>query len=77
MTDLQRLCMYALEDITLIELNDKYFDGLGIEWTKNHIAGDRIMLPVIAKAYEGRFEKKYHDKVADYKRIKEQTKGGW
>jgi hypothetical protein len=37
MTDLQRLCFYALEDMTLKKLNDKFFDGAGIGYTKRLI----------------------------------------
>lgn len=39
MTDLQLVCLFALEDMTLIELNDRYFDGGGIGYTKKVIVG--------------------------------------
>jgi hypothetical protein len=76
MTDLQRLCLYALEDMTLTELNDKYFDG-GIGWTKRMIAGSVYPMPVMAKIYEKRFQKKYHKKVIAHRKVIELIKNGW
>jgi hypothetical protein len=77
MTDLQRLCLYALEDMTLVELNDKYFGGGGIGWTKRLISGDAKPYEPIMSVLAIPFEQKYHDKVAEYHRITEEMKWGW
>jgi|WetSurMetagenome_2_1015567.scaffolds.fasta_scaffold1368160_2 hypothetical protein len=77
MTDLQHLCFYALEDMTLIQLNEKYFDNKGIGEMKRVIGGQANPMEFIQKIYCGRFDQKYQDKLIEYKRIKEESKGGW
>jgi len=58
-TKLQFLCLEALEDMTLVELNNRYFDGLGIGYTKRVIAGKAVPLGFYSDMYCARFEDKY------------------
>ncbi len=76
-TDLQHLCLYALEDMTLKELNKKYFDDGGIGYTKKVITGQANPVKFIQEAYAKRFPKKYHKKLADHHRVCEGMKGTW
>jgi hypothetical protein len=77
MTDLQRLCFYALHDMTLVELNEKYFAEGGIGYLKRLISGEVEPIEMIVKRFEKRFEKKYHDKVEEYKKIANSLSKGW
>lgn len=77
MTDLQRLCLYALRDMSLTKLNDRYFDGGGIWWTSRVIAGDVEPAQFIQKMYAKRFPKKYQKKLAADKKWEADPFKGW
>lgn len=77
MTDLQHLCLYALEDMNLKELNKRYFDDGGIGYTKKVIGGYTGPVEPMEKIYRDRFPKKYHKKLAEHHRVVESMKGGW
>lgn len=77
MTDLQMVCLFALEDMTLKELNDRYFDGGGIGYTKKVISGDGGPHEIIMKAMLKQFEKKYLDKLAKQREVEKSMSIGW
>lgn len=77
MTDLQILCLYALEDMTLKRLNKLYFDDGGIGYTKRLIAGEANPVKFLQKYYASRFPKKYQEKLADFRKFKKSMKVGW
>ncbi len=76
MTDLQLLCLFALEDMTLIELNDRYFGG-GIGYTKKVIAGKTGPVKPMMDVYCKRFGKKYQNKLKKHREVEEFMRGGW
>lgn len=75
MTDLQQLCIYALEDMNLKKLNRLYFDNAGIGWTGDMIAGKTTPVQFIQDMYAKRFPKKYHRKLAADKAYEKSFKG--
>jgi hypothetical protein len=68
MTDLQLVCLYALEDMTLEVLNDRYFDGGGIMYTKRVIAGYAKPREPMMRVFYNRFPKKYKKMVEEYRK---------
>lgn len=75
MTKLQWLCLAALEDMTLKELNERYFDNGGIGYTKKVIAGTAKPVEFIQEAYSKRFEEKYQSMYKTYMEFKNSFKG--
>lgn len=76
MTKLQFLCLAALEDMTLKQLNKKYFDDGGIGYTKKVIAGKAKPVDFIMEGYSKRFPKKYQ-KLWDAEFKRRNTFQGW
>lgn len=54
------MCLLALEEMNLKELNDRYFEGGGIGYTKRVIAGKATPMDVMMELVCKRFEEKYH-----------------
>ena len=65
MTKLQYLCLKALEEMTLVELNDKYFDGGGLGYTKRVIAGSAnphlLMMETMCKKFDEKYQRAYKE----------------
>lgn len=77
MNDFQRLCLYALEDMTLVELRAKYFPKHGMGYIKKLITDDAKPLPFILENYIKLFDQKYHDRLAAYHKTQDSLKYGW
>jgi hypothetical protein len=77
MNDLQLICLFALEDMTLKELNKKYFDNGGIGYTRRVVAGKAEPVKPMMDVYLKRFGKKYLKKLADYRKVEESIRYGW
>lgn len=74
-SDLRRISFYALEQMTLTEFSEKYFDGR-IGYVKRFLAREVGPVQAMAEIYAKRFEEKYHKRLAaDKKRDKEWV--GW
>lgn len=76
MTDLQILALFALEDMTILELSDRYFHSY-IGYTKRIIVGDIVPFRLIEKYYIAKFEEKYSTKLKNHKECIESNKGTW
>jgi hypothetical protein len=68
---LQFMCLLALEEMTLRELNQRYFDNGGIGYTKKVVAGQARPHELIMNTMCDKFEPKYHEaweKELEYRR---------
>ena len=77
MTDLQVLIFYALEDMTLKELNACYFDGGGILYLKRLIVGEARPMEFAVKSFQARFDDKYQEKLKKYREVEKSSSQGW
>ena len=75
MTDLQLVCLYALEDMTLKKLNKLYFDDEGIGYTKRVISGEAEPMEVMMRIYYDNFPLKYKRKVEADRKYEKEFKG--
>lgn len=55
------MCLLALEEMTLTELNQRYFEDGGIGYTKRVIAGKATPVDFVMEAISQRFESKYQE----------------
>lgn len=76
LTDLQLLSFFALEDMNLKTLSDRYYEGY-IGYAKIVISGKRGPVKFIQDMYCARFPKKYHKKLAAHHKLIEGMKGTW
>lgn len=75
MNKLQFLCLLALEDMTLKELNKKYFEDGGIGYTKRVIAGKACPVEFMVEMIAKRFEEKYLKAYKAYDEYEKSFKG--
>ncbi len=60
LSKLQFFCLEALKDMTLKQLNKKYFEDGGIGYTMNVVGGKACPVDFIVEDICKRFPKKYH-----------------
>lgn len=75
MSKLQFMCLLALEELTLKELNERYFDNGGIGYTKRVITGQAKPHGLIMEAICKKFEEKYHEAWAKAEEARKAYKG--
>ena len=69
------MCLLALEEMTLKELNQRYFEDGGIGYTKRVIAGKATPVDFAMETICKRFESKYQEAWAKEDEYRKSYKG--